>query len=80
LGQGECVCPLRRHPTDRREVMPGCSDECLSCDSEDEAVECPKALHKCKHHCNCSWVHDECCWCGETFGEVPATPSGNVGK
>ncbi len=25
-------------------------------------IKCP--------HCNHSWSHDRCCWCGEEFGEV----------
>lgn len=31
--------------------------------------ECPKSERACGHHCNCSWVHDCCHWCGVEFGE-----------
>lgn len=31
--------------------------------------ECPTSKRPCGHHCNCSWVHDSCHWCGVEFGE-----------
>jgi hypothetical protein len=52
---------LRTWPADE----PG---ECYSC-GEPGAGECPKSKRSCGHHCNCSWVHDHCHWCGQDFGE-----------
>lgn len=49
-------------------------DECLAC-AEDPThaqfplKECPKSLRPCGHHCNCSWVHDCCHWCGGETSE-----------
>jgi hypothetical protein len=43
--------------------------ECISCNHEDVPSDCSKSKRPCKHHCNHSWSHDECCWCGEVFGE-----------
>ena len=43
-------------------------NECLSC-GDTPLNECPKSKRKCGHHCNHSWTHDECCWCGKHFGE-----------
>jgi hypothetical protein len=31
--------------------------------------ECLKSKRDCGHHCNHSWTHDECCWCGKEWGE-----------
>lgn len=44
-------------------------DECLSCPEEMPRNECPKSKRRCGHHCNCSWIHDRCHWCGVEFGE-----------
>ena len=46
--------------------------DCDSCDQEPEIKkhECFKSKRSCGHHCNCSWTQDECCWCGEKFGEA----------
>ncbi len=43
-------------------------NECSSC-GEGCALpnECPKSKRPCGHHCNHSWSHDECCWCGKEF-------------
>ena len=32
--------------------------------------ECEFSHRFCGHHCNHSWSHDRCCWCGEEFGET----------
>lgn len=40
---------------------------CASCG--EDAPLCPKSKRACGHHCNHSWSHDHCCWCGEEFGE-----------
>lgn len=45
------------------------NDECYSCEQEMPKHECPKSKRECGHHCNHSWEQDECCWCGERFGE-----------
>jgi hypothetical protein len=51
--------------------------DCLSCEHEQagaftpEQIEmnrCPKSKKPCGHHCNCSWIHDHCHWCGKDFG------------
>ena len=44
-------------------------EDCGSC-GEPDCVEgeCPRSKRSCGHHCNCSWVHDVCHWCGKTFG------------
>jgi len=42
---------------------------CASCDNEMPLNECPNSKRECGHHCNHSWTHDECCWCGKEFGE-----------
>lgn len=52
--------------TDDGELL---DDECLSCGEECEKNECPESKRECGHHCNHSWSHDECCWCGKEFGE-----------
>lgn len=46
------------------------SGECLTCgELEGEEGECSRSERRCGHHCNCSWVHDCCHWCGAEFGE-----------
>lgn len=40
--------------------------ECNTCSEpifEDE--KCPNSEKPCGHHCNHSWTHDHCCWCGK---------------
>lgn len=41
--------------------------ECASCGEDD--IKCPKSKRPCGHHCNHSWTHDVCCWCGDSWGE-----------
>lgn len=66
-------------------------DECLTCSENDgyertgeaapyEKNECPKSRRACGHHCNCSWVHDCCHWCGAEIGEEGAVtyPNGRL--
>lgn len=43
--------------------------ECIACGEEMPINECPKSQRPCGHHCNHSWSHDSCCWCGEEFGQ-----------
>lgn len=46
------------------------TEECASCGYPMiEAGECPQSKRPCGHRCNHSWTHDECCWCGQEFGE-----------
>jgi hypothetical protein len=53
------------------------SDDSESCDTctEDPTHEtyplneCPESKRPCGHHCNHSWTHDRCDWCGTEFGE-----------
>jgi hypothetical protein len=42
-------------------------DDCYSCEQETESDECELSERSCGHHCNHSWTHEECCWCGETW-------------
>jgi hypothetical protein len=44
--------------------------DCISCGEERPRNECPKSLSSCGHHCNHSWTHDICDWCGKKFGEA----------
>lgn len=45
-------------------------DECLTCGEMDNAAgECPRSKRPCGHHCNCSWIHDCCHWCGAEMAE-----------
>lgn len=44
-------------------------EKCISCENGMPLNSCPESERKgCGHHCNCSWIHDECCWCGQEFG------------
>ena len=45
-------------------------NECISCPEGMPLHECPESKRPCGHHCNCSWVHDVCHWCGSEFGEA----------
>lgn len=58
-------------------------DECLTCSERNAHIaqgtlpdpdpyplhECPKSKRKCGHHCNCSWIHECCHWCGGGYAE-----------
>lgn len=47
---------------------------CITCEETDFIDEaCPKSERVCGHHCNHSWTHDECCWCGKHFDEEETT-------
>lgn len=41
--------------------------DCSCCAEGLPRGECPKSERACGHHCNHSWSHDECHWCGATF-------------
>lgn len=43
--------------------------ECASCGEGDAATSCPKSKRRCGHHCNHSWTHDACCWCGKAWDD-----------
>lgn len=45
-------------------------DECSSCGEEMPLGECKDSRRPCGHHCNHSWSHDHCDWCGAEFGEI----------
>lgn len=56
-------------------------DECISCDEDPDPCldnydnyKCPKSKRPCGHHCNHSWSHEECCWCGMVFGSNEEDP------
>lgn len=42
--------------------------ECASC-GELPKNDCKESKRPCGHHCNHSWTHDKCCWCGKEFGD-----------
>jgi hypothetical protein len=42
---------------------------CLTCGEIEEPEVCQKSERKCGHHCNHTWTHHTCCWCG---WEVPS--------
>lgn len=47
-------------------------DDCITCEEapglkDPEAERCPKSQRPCGHHCNHSWSHDECDWCGKSW-------------
>lgn len=46
----------------------GRAADCYSCGEGMPGGECPNSKRACGHHCNCSWVHDHCHWCGKEFG------------
>jgi hypothetical protein len=55
--------------------MTDLSDDCASCGEDMPAGECPNSQRPCGHHCNHSWSHEECCWCGEKWeGEEEERP------
>jgi hypothetical protein len=45
----------------------GMPSECASCSESVPLNECPKSERKCGHHCNHTWTHDICHWCGYSF-------------
>jgi len=49
-------------------------EDCLSCMEDMGNLEianerCAKSEKSCGHHCNHSWTHDGCCYCGNVFGD-----------
>ena len=56
-------------------------EDCVSCGEETPRDECPKSERPCGHHCNHSWSHDACDWCGESFSgnDVPGEPCQPIG-
>jgi hypothetical protein len=53
-------------------------DGCASCGESLPMFECPASNRRCGHHCNCSWIHDHCHWCGREFGEVSDPRIGDI--
>lgn len=50
-------------------------DSCSSCPDIGGTAEidlCPDSRSPCGHHCNHSWSHDVCDWCGTEWGEEGA--------
>lgn len=45
--------------------------ECVSCGEESDD-RCPASKRSCGHHCNHSWSHDVCDWCGKRWGGIDA--------
>jgi hypothetical protein len=56
-------------------------ETCISCEEDpdneetDPYYKCPKSQRPCGHHCNHSWSHEKCDWCGAEFGEIEESPS-----
>jgi hypothetical protein len=48
-------------------------EDCISCGEKVDQV-CPKSPRACGHHCNHSWSHERCCWCGKEWGGEQPTP------
>lgn len=46
--------------------------DCLSCGEGMPRDECPHSKLTCGHHCNHSWTHNTCCWCGKDFNSTTA--------
>ena len=44
------------------------SNDCSSCGEECPKHECLFSKRPCGHHCNHSWSHEVCCWCGKRWG------------
>lgn len=42
--------------------------DCIDCGGDAGEV-CPVSERRCGHHCNHSWSHERCCWCGKEWGE-----------
>lgn len=55
----------------RDQAILGCDtgrcDSCANLGAERQV--CPASERDCGHHCNHSWSHERCCWCGEEWGE-----------
>lgn len=47
-------------------------DGCATCSEMPGELlgECPQSRRPCGHHCNCSWIHDSCHWCGIDLKEI----------
>lgn len=73
VGDG-CVLP-KDHEGPCSTSVTGC-DSC--CFGRIDGDNCPSSQRECGHHCNHSWSHDLCCWCGAKFGEVGAEVEGEV--
>lgn len=48
-----------------RELVTALLTECLSCTEGTEEAVCPDSRRPCGHHCNHTWTHDVCDWCGQ---------------
>lgn len=51
----------------RMATYDGTLRECHSCGDDEE--HCPLTRSACGHHCNHSWSHERCCWCGKEWGD-----------
>jgi hypothetical protein len=59
-----------------REQGPREPSECVTCDQGFPRNECPASERPCGHHCNHSWSHEVCDWCGAKFeGEECVMPA-----
>jgi len=61
--------PLPSKLRDRKTVVePSKENDCICCELGMKEI-CPHSEKECGHHCNHSWSHDRCCWCGKEWGE-----------
>lgn len=74
-GEGSPGDPSWQSPEEVRfyeKAEEGPTEACDSCGHDDTGGDCPHSKKPCKHHCNCIWTQDKCCWCGKEFGEEAA--------
>jgi hypothetical protein len=50
-------------------TCPAVDERCDSCRESLRTDVCPSSLKTCGHHCNHSWSHERCCWCGREWGD-----------
>lgn len=58
------ICPQCHGTGKPREVHADPNEKCISCEEGTEKNVCMSSPRDCRHHCNHSWSHDSCCYCG----------------
>jgi hypothetical protein len=57
--------------------------DCIDCGYTEGPEACPASKRLCDHHCNHSWSHERCCWCGKEWDDAPQpvpVPGGESGR
>lgn len=70
------------------EILDTLDGECISCEEDPDPQDpmdydkykCSNSKRPCGHHCNHSWSHEECCWCGYVFGPNEESPEIEMGR